>query len=59
MKNVVEQNSNVVGDAFWFGNPKIRYALVNGRVWQEGDRPYDSCRVDADGVTFGWREEPR
>lgn len=62
MKNLIEQNSNasestihVVGETFWISNPRIRYSLIDGRVWQAGDPPYDDCRQDADSVTYFYR----
>ena len=56
---IIPEEFHIVGDTFWYGSDKVRYLLVDGRPWQAGDRPYDYCRHDADGVTYCWREEPR
>jgi hypothetical protein len=53
------ESFHVVGDTFYYGNPRIHYSLIDGRVWREGDRPYDSYRRDADGIVYCWQEEPR
>lgn len=50
---------HVVGDTFWFGNPKVRYALIDGRPWREGDPPYDSFRFEDGAIVYDYREGAR